>query len=151
MIIFFVVDFPQYQLLHNPMSFLGLDLELWLSHLGNTGCVSGDFNHSYIGVEVYQDLLLPKINLHMHQAMHQAHGLDSKEMCPWLFCELQRAPPSAPCLPLAEKLGYDSESPHYYFCLFTDLLCDLNLLTPFCLGVFTCTMTLLSQGRREKQ
>lgn len=70
------------------MTILGFDLELWLSHLGNIGCVSGDYNHSYIGVEVYQDLLLPKINLHMHQAMQQAHGLDSKEMCPWLFCEL---------------------------------------------------------------
>lgn len=93
---------------------LGLSLE-------KTWCVSVHFNHFYAGAEMYQDLPLPKINLHVHPGMHWVHGLVSGEMCLWLFCKLMWTCISALGLSLTGTLGCDSENPCFYFCLFPGL------------------------------
>lgn len=75
-----------------PKKWLGLDLDPWLSYLKGLGeeerCVSTCFNPLYTGDEMYQGLLMPQINLHMHQGTLWVHGLVSGEICPGLFCEL---------------------------------------------------------------
>lgn len=118
---------------------LGLVLELCLLTWKKID-MSVCFNHSYAGVEIYQDLLLPKINLHTHQGMHWVHGLVSGAMCLWLFCKLMWTCISALGLSLTGTLGCDSEKPCFYFCHFPWLNVWPQSITPLCLSVFTYTM-----------